>query len=120
VYIISASNLASFIVFPERQAKPCNCFVVKLDKCSSIGIAVYFKFDDTLHKRGFLNTPDKWVPQPCPEEGDNMYKLPMYPFLGFPLYPHTEVNPHSCVAAFNEAREDITKKVSASNQEDLK
>jgi hypothetical protein len=111
VYVISATNLAAFMVVPNSLAKPCNCFVVKPVK-ESIGMSVRFKFDDTLHKRGFLNTPDKWIPRPRPDMGSNMYSLPLGPFLGFPLYPHTEVNPHGCVASFNEAKEkEVAKKV---------
>lgn len=111
VYVISATNLAAFKVAPNCLATPCNAFEVKLVS-ESIGMSVRFRFDGTLHKRGFLNTPDRWIPKPRPDMGSNMYSLPLAPFLGFPLYPHTEVNPLGSVASFNEAKEKaVTKKV---------
>lgn len=90
VWHLSMTNANAFLCCGQVA----NCYIIAITKYNKL--AVRFGYDTSLYKRGYKNDPKSmWTPQIIDRKDDSSFtmELALGPMLGFPLYPHSMVNP---------------------------
>lgn len=90
VWHLSMTNTSAFLC----DGQVANCYIIAMTQHNTI--AVRFGFDHSLYKRGYKNDPKSiWTPNILESNDDGSFsiQLKLGPMLGYPLYPHTMVNP---------------------------
>jgi hypothetical protein len=111
-YYISTTNISSFKIEEGYNVVPCNCFVVKSKRKTDMSIALWFDFNCRLTKRGYNNDPNMWKPEIMSRNEDSFtFKLNLGPFLGYPLYSHSCINPYPSIHRFSKAKKTNMEKM---------